>query len=114
MKGISTATTGMTKKHKSIEERGKPVGRVPLPEGRARAVKCLRRRRKGQIIGLLGGELSETIEGSRSRVDFAHGFQEQILQGGVKILAYKHSVARGEQVNVRTRNVAAQADEAPP
>ena len=72
-----------------------------MPEGRARAVECLCRWREGQIIGLLGGEFTEAIEGARWPVDFAHGFQQQILQGRVKILSHEQSVAGGKQVNVR-------------
>ena len=94
----------------SIEKRRKPEGRVPLPEGRARAVKCLCGRREGQIIGLLGGKFTEAIEGARGPVDLAHGFQQQVLQGGVKVLSHEHSVAGGKQVDVRIRNVAAQAE----
>jgi hypothetical protein len=48
---------------------------------------------EGQIIGLLGREFTEAIEGARRPVDFAHGFQQQILQGGVKILSHEHPVA---------------------
>jgi hypothetical protein len=47
-------------------------------------------------------------------VNFAHGFQQQVLQRGVKIRPDEQSVAGGEQVEVRIRNVAAQADDAAP
>ncbi len=87
---------------------------MSLPESRAGAVKCLCRWRERQIIGLLSGKLTQTIEGARRRVDFAHRFQQQILQGGVKILPYEQSVAGGKQVKVRIGNVATQANEAPP
>jgi hypothetical protein len=40
-------------------------------------------------------------------VDFSHCFEQQILQGGVKILSHEQSVAGGEQVNVGIGNVAA-------
>ena len=66
-----------------------------------------RRWREGQIIGLLGREFTEAIEGARRPVDFSHGFQQQILQGRVKILSHKQSVAGGKQVNVRIGNVTA-------
>jgi hypothetical protein len=78
-----------------------------LPQGRARAVVGLCRRREGQIIGLLRGEFTKTIEGTRRPVDFSHCFEQQILQGGVKILSHEQSVAGGEQVNVGIGNVAA-------
>jgi hypothetical protein len=55
---------------------------------------------------LLGGEFTEPIKGARRPVDFAHGFQQQILQGGVKILSHEQSVAGGKQVNVRIGDVA--------
>src|SRR5215472_15740708 len=77
-------------------------------------MKCLSRWREGQIIGLLGREFTETIKWPRCPVDFAHRFQQQILQGGVKILPYEQAVARGKQVNIRIRNVANQADEPSP
>jgi hypothetical protein len=47
-------------------------------------------------------------------VDFAHGFEQQILQGGMKILSHEQYVAGGKQVNIRIRNVAGQADETSP
>jgi hypothetical protein len=62
---------------------------------------------EGQIIGLLGREFTEAIEGARRPVDFAHGFQQQILQGGVKILSHEHPVAGSKQVNVRIGEVTA-------
>jgi hypothetical protein len=80
----------------------------------ARAVKRLCRLREGQIIGLLGREFTEAIEGAGWPVDFAHGFQQQILQRWVKILSDEQSVAGGKQVNVRIGSVAAQADEPAP
>jgi hypothetical protein len=63
--------------HDSVEERGKPERGVPLPKGRTRSVKRLCRWRKGQIIGLFGREFTETIEGARFPVNFAHGFEQQ-------------------------------------
>ena len=73
-----------------------------------------RRGRKGRITGLLGGEFTEAIEGARWPVHFAHGLQQQILQGGMEVLSREQSVAGGKQVNVQIRNVAGQADEASP
>ena len=105
---------GNDKECDSIEERGKPEGRVPLPQSRARAVKRLRRRREGQIIGLLGGEFTEAIEGACGPVDFAHCFEQQVLQGRVKILSHEHPVAGSKQVNVRIGEVTAQVEETSP
>ena len=85
-----------------------------MPEGCTRAVERLCRVREGQIIGLLGREFTEAIEGAGWPVDFAHGFQQQILQGGMEVLSHEQSVAGGKQVNVRIRNVAGQADETSP
>lgn len=65
---------GDDKEHDSIEERVQPEGCVPLPEARARAVKCLRRRRERQIIWLLGGKFTEPIKGARRPMDFAQAF----------------------------------------
>jgi hypothetical protein len=105
---------GDDEEHDSIEERVQPEGRVALPEARARAVKCLRRRRERQIVWLLGGEFTKPIKGAGRPMDFAHGFQQQILQSGVKILSHDQVVARGKQVDVRTWNVASQANEPSP
>ena len=58
---------------------------------------------EGQIVGLLGGEFTETIKGARFLVDFAHGFEQQILQGGMKIVSHEQSVADGKQINGVTR-----------
>jgi hypothetical protein len=44
-------------------------------------------------------------------VHLAHGFQQQILQGGVKIFSHEQAVAGGKQVNVRIGNVASQAND---
>src|SRR5215204_210585 len=84
----------------STEERGEPESSVTLPEGRAGTVKHFCGWRERQIIGLLGWELTEAIEGTRWPVDFSHGFQQQILQGRVKILSHEQSVAGGKKVNV--------------
>ena len=113
MTGISVAMTGMTKNtiRLSSEVSQKDVYRCQKvgPE-----VKRLCRLRERQIIGLLGWEFTEAIEGACWPVDFAHGFQQQILQGGVKVLSDEQSVAGGKQVNVRIGSVAAQADEPAP
>src|SRR5262249_44472016 len=77
------------KEYDSGEERGQPERRVALPEARAGAVKCLRRWRQRQIIGLLGGKFTESIKGAGCPVHLAHSFQQQILQGGVKIFSQK-------------------------
>jgi hypothetical protein len=42
---------------------------------------------------LLGREFTEAIERAGWPVDFAQGFHQQILQGGVKILSYEYPVA---------------------
>jgi hypothetical protein len=85
-----------------------------LPQTWARTVKGLSGWREGQIIGLLGREFTEAIEGAGWPVDFAHGFQQQILQGGVKVLSHEHPVAGSKQVNVRIGEVAAKVEEASP
>ena len=69
---------------------------------------------EGQIVGLLGGEFTETIKGARFPVDFAHGFEQQILQGGMKIVSHEHSVADGKQINVGIGNVSRQANQTSP
>ena len=99
------------KEYDSAEERGQPERRVALPEARAGAVKCLCRWRKRQIIGLLGGKFTEPVKGAGCPVHLAHSFQQQILQGGVKIFSYEQAVAGGKQVNVRIGNVASQAND---
>src|SRR5262245_48239108 len=91
------------KEYDSAEERGQPERRVALPEAWAGAVKCLCRWRKRQIIRLLGGKFSEPVKGAGCPVHLAHGFQQQILQGGVKIFSHEQAVAGGKQVNVRSR-----------
>jgi hypothetical protein len=63
---------------------------------------------------LLGGKFAEAIKGSRWPVNVAHGFQQQILQGRVKVLSHEQSVAGGKQVNVRIGYVAAQINKAAP
>jgi hypothetical protein len=55
---------------------------------------------------LLSRELTETIERARWRVNFAHGFQKQILQGGMKIPSHEQSIAGGKEINVRIGDVA--------
>src|SRR5260370_39911634 len=88
-----------------------PERRVALPEARAGAVKCLCRWRKRQIIGLLAGKFTEPVKGAGCPVHLAHGFQQQILQGGGKIFSHEQAVAGGKQVNVRIGNVASQAND---
>ena len=111
MTGIITATNGMTNNtiRLSSEVSQKDVYRCQkVGPG---AVKRLCCRREGQIIGLLGGEFAEAIEGACGPVDFAHGFEQQVLQGRVKILSHEHPVAGGQQVNVRIGEVTAQVRE---
>src|SRR5262249_31243658 len=67
------------KEYDSGEERRQPERRIALPEARAGAVKCLRRWRKRQIIGLLAGKFTEPVKGAGCPVHLAHGFQQQIL-----------------------------------
>src|SRR4051794_11588034 len=100
--------------HDTIEKGRKPKRRIPLPESGARAVKCLCRRGEGQIIWLLGRKFTDAIEGAWRPVDFTHRFQQQVLQGWVQVLAYKDSVSQSNQVDIRARNVATQADKTPP
>ena len=47
-------------------------------------------------------------------MDFAHGFEQQILQSRVKIPLHEQPVAHSKQVNVRIGNVSGQADETSP
>jgi hypothetical protein len=54
---------------------------------------------------LLGWEFTEAIERAWCRVDLTHGFQQQILQRGVKLLADEQPVSQCKQVNVRMGNV---------
>jgi hypothetical protein len=54
---------------------------------------------------LLGWEFTEAIERAWCRVDLTHGFQQQILQRGVKLLSDEQPVSQGKQVNVRIGNV---------
>jgi hypothetical protein len=56
---------------------------------------------------LFGGKFTKTIESPGRPVDFSHGFQQQILQGGVKILSHEHSVAGRKQVDVGIGEVTA-------
>src|SRR5262245_56228028 len=88
------------KEYDSAEERGQPERRVALPEAWAGAVKCLCRWRKRQIIGLLGGKFAEPVKGAGCPVHLAHGFQQQILQGGVKNLFARASCC-GRQAGQR-------------
>ena len=85
-----------------------------MPQTWARTVKGLSGWREGQVIGLLGWKLTKTIESPGWPVNFAHGFQQQILQGGVKVLSHEHPVAGRKQVNVRIGEVAAKVEEASP
>src|SRR5262249_43351222 len=58
--------------------------------------KCFCRRREWQIIWLLGREFTEPIKRAWCPVDFAHRFQQQILQSRVKILSHEQAVAGGK------------------
>jgi hypothetical protein len=98
----------------SIKKRGKPERRIPLPQSRPRAIKCLCRRREGQIIGLLRGIFTKSVEGARRPVNFSHCFKQQILQSGVKVVFHEQSVAGREHVDVRIGNVPAQVNETSP
>src|SRR5215472_4412542 len=99
------------KEYDSGEERGQPERRIALPEARAGAIKCLCRWGKWQVIGLLAGKFTESVKGAGCPVHLTHGFQQQILQGGVKVFSHEQAVARGKQVNVRIGDVASQAND---
>ena len=114
MMGISIATIGMTKNTIRLRSEVSQKDVYRCQKVGPRSVKRLCRWRERQIIGLFGREFTETIKGARCPVNFAHGFEQQILQSRVKILSYEQSVAQGKQVNVRIRNVAVQADETSP
>ena len=105
------------KERNSVEQRGQPEGRVSLPEGRARAVKCLRAvGERGKSFGCSAGNWPEQLQKRSGRpVDLPHRFQQQILQGGMEIpLAQSNRLREAKGVNVRTGSVAAEADEAAP
>jgi len=102
MTGMSIATIGITKN--TIRSRSelsqKAVyrchkdglsGKIPLPL--ARGVNHWVARR----------ELTELIEGTWCPMRFAHGFEQQVLQRRVQILADEHAGADGQEVRVRTR-----------
>src|SRR6516162_4981115 len=66
---------GDDEEQNTVKKRGEPERRVPLPERRARAVEALCGQRERQIVGLLGGKLTEPIERPWRRVNFANRFQ---------------------------------------
>jgi hypothetical protein len=49
---------------------------------------------------LLGGKFTEPVKGAGCPVHLAHGFQQQILQGGVKIFSARASCC-GRQAGQR-------------
>jgi len=93
-------------KSDSIEQRCKPEGRVSLPKRRTGSVIRFRRWRKGQVVRLLSWEFAEMIEGPRCPVHLAHGFQQQILQRGMKIDSHEHE-ASSAFVALRTSDMSA-------
>src|SRR5262249_13909046 len=94
MTGMSATTTGTTK------NRMRSTSDVSQNDVyRCQNVGPERGRRERQIVGPLGGKLTEPIERPRRRGNLADRFQQQILQRRVQVLSHQQAIAGSERTH---------------